>query len=190
MSSAPRLRVVAAVAGLAVLALGAGFFFLTRGQESSTAAPVTAQELVQRAAAKRGAPAKVAPKAVRAPKRTTVRKPAPKPAPKPVAPNGLPSSIASALQWNEVVVVSLYAPDLPLDDMALQEARAGATAAGAGFVALNVLNESQSRPLAEKLGLLEDPAVLVFKGGGDLFVRLTGFADQQTVAQAATNAGL
>jgi hypothetical protein len=186
MSSAPRLRVVAAVAGLAVLALGAGFFFLTRGQESSTAAPVTAQELVQRAAAKRGAPANVAPKAVRAPKRTTVRKPAPKP----VAPNGLPSSIASALQGNEVVVVSLYAPDLPLDDMALQEARAGATAAGAGFVALNVLNESQSRPLAEKLGLLEDPAVLVFKGGGDLFVRLTGFADQQTVAQAATNAGL
>jgi hypothetical protein len=74
--------------------------------------------------------------------------------------------------------------------MALQEARAGATAAGAAFVALNVLNEAQSRPLAEKLGLLEDPAVLVFKGEGDLFVRLTGFADQQTVAQAATNAGL
>jgi hypothetical protein len=32
--------------------------------------------------------------------------------------------------------------------------------------------------------------VLVFKGEGDLFVRLTGFADQQTVTQAATNAGL
>ena len=186
MSSAPRLRVVAAVAGLAVLALGAGFFLLTRGQESSTAAPVTAQELVQRAAAKRKAPAKAAPKAVRTPKRTAARKPAPKP----VNPNGLPSSIASALGRNDVVVVSLYAPDLPLDDMALQEARAGAAAAGAGFVALNVLNESQSRPLAQKLGLLEDPAVLVFEGEGDLFVRLTGFADQQTVAQAATNAGL
>lgn len=189
MSSAPRLRVVASVAGLAVLALGAGFFFLTRGQESSTASPLTAQELVKRAAAKR-APAKVAPKAVRTPKRAPARKPTPKPAPKPAVQNGLPSSIAAALQRNEVVVVSLYAPDLPLDDLALQEARAGAAAAGAGFVALNVLNESQSRPLAQKLGLLEDPAVLVFKGQGDLFVRLTGFADKQTVAQAATNAGL
>jgi hypothetical protein len=188
MSSAPRPRVVAAVAGLAVLALGAGFFFLTRGQESSTAAPVTAQELVQRAAAKRKTPARVAPKAKRTPKPAAARRPMPKPKPA-VAPNGLPSAISSALHRNEVVVVSLYAPDLPLDDIALQEARAGAAAAGAGFVALNVLNESQARPLAQKLGVLEDPAVLVFKGEGDLFVRLTGFADQQTVAQAATNAG-
>lgn len=127
---------------------------------------------------------------MRTPKRAAARRPASKPASKPVAANGLPSSIASALRRNDVVVLSLYAPDLPLDDMALQEARAGAATARAGFVALNVLNESQSRPLAEKLGLLEDPAVLVFKGEGDFFVRLTGFADQQTVAQAATNAGL
>jgi hypothetical protein len=179
------------VAGLAALALGAGFFFLTRGQESSTASPVTAQQLVQRAAAKRKTAPKATPKPVRTPKKAPApRKPVRKPAPKVVTKDGLPSSIASALQRREVVVVSLYAPNLPLDDMALQEARAGASAVGAGFVALNVLNESQARPLAELLGSLEDPAVLVFKRPGDVFLRLTGYADQQTVAQAAANAAL
>jgi hypothetical protein len=194
MSSAPRPRVVASVAGLAVLALGAGFFFLTRGQESSSAAPVTAQELVRRAAAKRNTPAakrpvRAAPKPVR-PAKTVPRKPVRKVVPKVVTKEGLPSSIASALQRREVVVVSLYAPNLALDDMALQEARAGAAAVDAGFVALNVLNESQSRPLAQLFGTLEDPAVLVFKRPGDVILRLPGFADQQTVAQAAANAAL
>jgi hypothetical protein len=172
------------VAGLAVLALGAGFFLLTRGQESSTAAPsLSAQELRQRAAAKGNT------KAVK-PRKARSRKPAaPKPAQPPAA-NGLPTSVASALARKGVVVVSLYAPDIPLDDMAVQEARAGATAAGAGFVALNVLNESQARPLTELLGVLEDPSVLVFRRPGEMFLRLTGFADQQTVAQAAKNARL
>jgi thiol:disulfide interchange protein len=177
---------VAPAAGLALLALGAGFFFMTRGQESSTAAPkLSAQALVKRAAAKRNTP--------RAVKKPTppARKPV-KPAkpPAPAVTNGLPTAVASALERNKVVVVSLYAPDLPLDDMALREARVGAASVGAGFVALNVLNESQSRPLAEMLGVLEDPAVLVFRRPGEMFVRLTGFADQQTVAQAARNAAL
>jgi hypothetical protein len=183
MSSTPRLRVVASVAGLALLALGAGFFVLTRGQESSTAAPaLSAEELRQRAAAKGNTKA-VKPKVAR--KKPAARKPAPQP-----AANGLPSSVASALQRRGVVVVALYAPNLPLDDMALQEARAGAAAAGAGFVPLNVLNESQARPLTELLGVLEDPSVLVFRRPGEMFLRLTGFADQQTVAQAARNARL
>lgn len=182
------------MAGLAVLALGAGFFFLTRGQESSTAAPnLSAQALVERARAKGNTSQKAAKKPVRSaakPKAAARPKPKRKPKATRAATNGLPSSVAAALRHSRVVVVSLYAPDLPLDDMALREARAGAASVGAEFVALNVLNESQSRPLTEKLGLLEDPGVLVFKRPGDLFVRLTGFADQQTVAQAARNAAL
>jgi hypothetical protein len=175
---------MASVAGLAVLALGAGFFLMTRGQESSTAAPtLSAQELRQRAAAKGNTKA-VRPRAAR-PKKAAARKPAPPP-----AANGLPGPVASALQRKGVVVVSLYAPNLPLDDMAVREARAGASAAGAGFVALNVLNEAQARPLTELLGVLEDPSVLVFRRPGEMFLRLSGFADQQTVAQAARNASL
>jgi hypothetical protein len=74
--------------------------------------------------------------------------------------------------------------------MALREAQAGAAASGAGFVALNVLNESQAKPLTKKLGVLEDPAVLVFRRPSEVVVRFSGFADKQTVAQAARNAGL
>ncbi len=72
--------------------------------------------------------------------------------------------------------------------MSVAEARAGASAAGVGFVALNVNQESQSRPLTKLLGVLEDPGVLVFRRPGDVFLRLSGYADQQTVAQAARNA--
>ena len=190
MSSSPRLSVVAPAAGLCVLALGAGFFFLSSGQEASQASPgLSAQQLVERAAAKRKpVPLK------RAVVKPVARKLAVKPKPKPkvdatLAP-GLPTSLARAFSGRNVVVVSLYAPDVPLDEMAVAEARAGAAAAGAGFVALNVVNESQARPLTELLGVLEDPAVLVFKRPGELYLRLSGFADQQTVAQAAKNAGL
>ena len=82
MSSSPRLNVVAPVAGLCVLALGAGFFFMSRGQESSEAASgLSAQQLVQRAAANRKAtvPTKKAAK----PAAAKVKAVAPKPKPKP-----------------------------------------------------------------------------------------------------------
>jgi hypothetical protein len=189
MSSSPRLSVVAPVAGLCVLALGAGFFFMSRGQESSQAATgLSTQQLVQRAAAKRKTVStKKAAVKTTAPKRSV--KPKPKPARIDRTLNaGLPSTISSAFWGRKVVVVALHAPDVPLDQMAVAEARAGASAAGVGFVALNVLHESQARPLTKLLGVLEDPAVLVFRRPGDLFLRLSGYADQQTVAQAARNA--
>ena len=192
MSSSPRLNVVAPVAGLCVLALGAGFFFMSRGQESSEAASgLSTQQLVQRAAANRKAtaPAKKAAK----PAAAKPVAPKPKPKPKPIDQTlnkGLPSSIASAFSGRKVVVVALHAPDVPLDQMAVAEARAGAGAAGVGFVALNVHQESQSRPLTKLLGVLESPGVLVFRRPGDVFLRLSGYADQQTVAQAARNAAL
>ena len=91
---------------------------------------------------------------------------------------------------NHVVVVSLYAPRVELDDMALREAKAGASAAGAGFLAVNVLSDAQSRQLTKQLGVLEDPGVLVFKRPGDLVTRFSGFADKQTILQAARNAAL
>jgi hypothetical protein len=193
MSSSPRLTVVAPAAGLCVLALGAGFFFMSRGQESSQAATgLTAQQLVQRAAANRKT-AVTPKKAVKTP--VAKRAVTPKPRPKPKATRvdrtlnaGLPSTISSAFWGRKVVVVALYAPDVPLDEMAVAEARAGAGAAGVGFVALNVLHESQARPLTKLLGVLEDPGVLVFRRPGDVFLRLSGYADQQTVAQAARNA--
>jgi hypothetical protein len=111
----------------------------------------------------------------------------PKPAPA-VDANGLPRVLSTALAGNRVVVVGLHDPDSALDQMALAEAQAGARAAGAGFVAINVLAEAQSRPLLELLGALENPGILVYRRPDVLFARMSGFADSETVAQAAANA--
>ena len=102
----------------------------------------------------------------------------------------MPTALAAALTKNKVVVVSLFAPKVELDATAMREARAGAAAAGVGFVALDVLNEGQSRALTKMLGVLDDPSVLVFRRPSELVVHFSGFADMQTVLQAARNAGL
>ena len=188
MSEAPRFKVIGLVVGIAVVALGAGFFLLTGGQSSSSAASThTVIPLSQRAHAKKAmAKAKHSKPAVK-----PAAKPKPKPNPRAEAEqDGLPSALTSALARNRIVVVSLYAPKVELDDMALQEAKAGAAEAGAGFVAVNVMSEAESRQLTKQLGVLDDPAVLVFKRPGDLVTRFSGFADKQTILQAARNAGL
>ena len=171
--------------GLAVVALGAGFFLLSRGQPSSSAAtPNTIIPLSQRPHAKAVKPAVHKP-VVHKP---VVHKPAVhKPA---VSKDGLPAALATALSRHHVVVVSLYAPRVDLDDVSMREAQAGAAAAGVGFLALNVMSESQSKPLTKLLGVLEDPGVLVYRAPSELVIRFTGFADKQTVFQAARNAGL
>jgi hypothetical protein len=182
MSSTPRIRVVGLAGGLAVFALVAGFFLLSQGQTSSSAA--TTHIIVPLSKRMHG---KTMKHAVNTP---AVRKPAahkPKP---PATVNGMPAALAAALSRNQVVVVSLYAPNVELDATAMREAQAGAAAAGVGFFALNVLNESQAGPLTKQLGVLEDPAVLVYRRPSSLVIRFSGFADKQTVFQAARNAGL
>lgn len=190
VSEGPRFKVIGLVVGLAVLALGAGFLLMSRGQPTSEAAEHTVIPLSQRKGAKVAKPKAKPNRPPRKPKAKPKPAPKPKPPPPLATEDGLPGALSAALARNAVVVVSLYAPDVELDEMAMQEAKAGAAAAGAGFVALNVLNESQSRPLAKELGVLEDPAVLVFRRPGELVVRFSGFADKQTVLQAARNAGL
>ena len=110
--------------------------------------------------------------------------------------DGMPSALALALRSHAVVVVSLYTPDSSVDSMATDEARHGALVAHVGFVAFNVADEKIVAPLSSLLTgaptpadrVLDGPAVLVFVRPNTLFVRLNGFADRDTVAQAAANA--
>lgn len=102
---------------------------------------------------------------------------------------GLPLPLAQALAANPKVVVAIYNPGSAVDGIAFAEARAGAALAGAGFVGLNVLSQAQIGKLTEQLGLLPDPAVLVFTRPAKLAAKLGGFVDKETVAQAAYNAG-
>jgi hypothetical protein len=110
---------------------------------------------------------------------------------KPVAPavnSALPAPLAHALAFSPTVVAVLYNPQSEVDGIAVAEARAGAALAGTGFVALSVLSQRDVGKLTEQLGLLPDPAVLVFRRPAHLAARIDGFSDKETVAQAAQNA--
>ena len=101
---------------------------------------------------------------------------------------GLPEPVAQALGRSKTVVISLYDPYSQVDGTSFAEARAGAGLAGVGFVALNVLSQRDVGKLTQQLGLLPDPGVLVYIRPAALAAKLTGFADKETVAQAARNA--
>jgi hypothetical protein len=147
------------------------------------------------------------PVAIPAPVRTPAEKSVPKSAPQPakaaaqaptpvkpkpvnpvVPPSGFPVVVDRALRQHAVVVVSLVVPGARVDQLAAAEAKAGAKLSGAGFLALNVLNEGVARALLAKLDSAQDPSVLVVNRSGEVAVELAGFVDRETVAQAAATA--
>jgi hypothetical protein len=101
---------------------------------------------------------------------------------------GLPEPLAQAFGRHRTVVVSLYDPYSQVDGTSFAEAKAGAALAGVGFVPLSVLSQRDVGKLTEKLGLLPDPGVLVYVKPSVLAAKIDGFADKETVAQAAENA--
>lgn len=137
-------------------------------------------------AATQRAKAAASPNGVKAPKPAPAK---PKPVVNPVVPpTGFPVVVDRALRRHQVVVVSLVVPGARVDELAAAEAEAGAKLGGAGFLALNVLNEGVGRALLTKLGTAQDPSLLVLKRSGEVAVQLAGFVDRETVAQAAANA--
>jgi hypothetical protein len=174
----PQVRLLALIGLLAAVALAAGMFFLTRSQATSSSAEPLPRLRLQKPA--QPVAAKGAAKPARA-------KPRPKSRPA-VAPNGLPTSVADALRRSPVVVVALYAGDAAVDRIARAETQAGARDARAGFVAIDAFDRRRSEALALKTGVLEAPAVLVFRRPDRLAVHIDGFADRLTVAQAAAAA--
>jgi hypothetical protein len=113
--------------------------------------------------------------------------PAAKPKPLPASPNQLPAAIRRALAADQVVVVALYDPRAKIDGTALAEAKAGAKLAGSSFVKIDVRGRGVDS-LNARYGAVHDPAVLVLRPPDALVVRIDGFADRDTVAQAADNA--
>jgi len=200
----PQLRIFALVGALAAVGAALAMFTLGRGSAEPIAAAPAAPKAAQPAAPTKPAASKTpvsktaVPKAAAAkpvaPPAKAAAKPKPRPAaaapPKnpPLAPSGFPAAVDAALRSHEVVVVSLYVPGARVDQLAIDEARAGAALGGAGFVALNVLEEKTAKPLLAKLGTLEDPSLLVVKRPGVVALRMSGFVDRDTVAQAAANA--
>ena len=183
---------MAAAAGVALLALVGGFLLLSGSPGSSSAAVKTIKPLhpvkKHAGAVEKKAPVKKVAVAVKAKPKAARKTPA--------VIDGMPGSLALALRAHSVVVVSLYTPGASVDAMATAEARHGAALAGAGFVSFNVADDKVVSPLSSLLTgaptpadrVLDGPAVLVFERPSNLFVRFNGFADRDTVAQAAANA--
>jgi hypothetical protein len=99
-----------------------------------------------------------------------------------------PTTIASVLRRHRVAVVLLYDPQSRINSYSLGEAQLGAGQAHAGFLRINVLKQRQALPFAQTYGVMHAPTVLFFARPGKLVQKLVGFADQDTVAQAALNA--
>jgi hypothetical protein len=177
-----------------MLALLGGFMLLGGGGSSSSAAVPVIKPLhpVKKHVAMTAAPKTKA----KAPKKVLAKAPVKPKAHVPAVIGGMPSALALALRSHSVVVVSLYTPDSSVDAMATEEARHGAAVAHVGFVAFSVADEKVVSPLSSVLTgaptpadrVLDGPATLVFVRPNSLFVRLNGFADRDTIAQAAANA--
>jgi hypothetical protein len=179
LSVSPAVRLLALIGVIAAVGVALAMRMLSPGTEQAKRHVV--KPLHARVRAHHPARSGRARRSVAAPKTAPVEGPL-------VRANGLPPAVARALLDHRVVVVSLYSPRAKVDGVALAEARAGAEAADAGFVRVNVLRQREIAALNTKIGVTYDPAVLVFRRPYELFVRLNGFADKETVAQAATDA--
>ena len=183
------VQIFALVALLLAVAGGGVIMLQHKASDSPTTAVAPPPAAPAKAPAAPSHQAKpVAPAATETPAvavKPAVAKPA---TPRLVAKNGLPMPLAKALRKHRVVVVSLFDPESRTDAISFAEARAGAKAAGAGFLGVSVLNDNVAGPLTSALpggGLLPSPGVLVYRRPDSLVVRLNGFADRDAVAQAA-----
>ena len=187
-----------------MLLLG-GFMLLGGGGSTPAAAPAAIKPLhpVTKGAAKKTTAKKAVKKT--AVKKTRVKKTVvkaktalapPKVAKTNGATDGMPSALSAALAQHSVVIVSLVVPDAPVDQLAYAEAKAGAAKAGAGFVRIDASNNDDVQALSTLVDtsadagnrLLDSPATLVFQRPHALYVRMNGYVDADTIAQAAANA--
>src|SRR5581483_3233666 len=185
------------------------FMLLGRGSSTPAAAPVIkplhpVSKAKKRAAHVAGGKTAKAKPTLR-PKAKAKAKPAVK-AKTPLAPpsvpktnaatDGMPAALSAALKTHSVVVVSLVVPGATVDNLAYQEAKAGAARAGAGFVRISASDNADVQALSTLIDasanptdrLLDAPAVLIFRRPDELYVRINGYLDADTVAQAAANA--
>ena len=109
--------------------------------------------------------------------------------PKVVLLPNLPASVAHALRYSRVAVVSLYVGQAPSDRAVMTEVRKGARSVGAGFVAVNVGNDKQAGTITSFAGNVSAPTMLIVRRPGRVVAQFSGPVDGTVIAQAAHNAG-
>jgi hypothetical protein len=174
MTLTPPVRLFAFTGGLIAVGLAVFLFLLRPGGDDGTTALSKPAALPSQVTKPSKPPAAATPRA-------TPARPASLPA------SGFPLPIHRALRKNRVVVVVVYMPGAAVDAVVRREAKAGARAARAGYVAMSALSERLVRPLVAKTGVLPDPAVLVIERPGVVGATLS-VTDRETVAQAVAQA--
>ncbi len=180
------VRLVAAIAVVAVLAGGMLVLKSTRGGSGSSSSTAGPQLLhpsakgLHKPAAKTTAAKHVAKNGTRGHSRPVHRTA--------VAPTGLPWSVQDALAHNSVVVVAVVSSKVPVDDLALAEAKAGAKSGKAGFVRVNAYSQKQIGPFDSVITVSSNPAILVMRGPKAVTIQVPGYADRQSVVQAIDDA--
>ena len=197
LTVSPQIRIVAIVGLIAALGLGASLFLLGGHSSKANTQPATTTTVQQHTTPVK--PTTTPANHVTRPhtSKKHVAKTKPHHAARPAKFHGNPvyAQLPRALQWelahHKVVVVSLYNPSSDTDAISVAEAHAGAVEAGAGFLLVNVLDNSVAgilTGLRPDGSLLPDPGVLVYRAPGDIAIELDGFNDRDAVAQAAKNA--
>ena len=156
----PQARIVALV-GVLLIALGGSAFFVLRGHHTQTAS-------------------------------TTPPAHHPKPSQHVhvVRPNVnplLPTPLRNALERHPIVVAAFFYPHSPAGGRTIMEARAGAVAANAGFISVNLLDDSVAGPLTALLPagqILPNPGFVIVSRPGTIVYRSDGYIARALVAQA------
>ena len=104
------------------------------------------------------------------------------------SPDTLPQPLTHALRYHRVVVAVLYAPGVSGQAGLIAQARAGAHAAHAGFVPLDVRREKLAEFVALRFPNAFDPAVLILDHSGRAVTELDGVQQSTAVAQAVLDA--
>ncbi len=192
----PQLRIFALVGALAAVGAALAMFTLGRGSaEPIAAATGRAGRTDEAGRAEDGSrgPKAAAAKPV-APPAKAAAKPKPRPAaaapPKnpPLAPSGFPAAVDAALRSHEVVVVSLYFPGARVDELADRRGARRRSTRRRRLRRAERARGEDGQAAARQAGHPRGSVLLVVKRPGVLALRISGFVDRDTVAQAAANA--
>lgn len=171
-----RLRILPAIAVLGLLSVGISAFAFSEPSQNALVETTTESRSAN------GGQGRLAHN------RSKASSPARRPVRRDLGPGPFGAMLQAKLREQRVVVVLFHSSESMLDRLATLEARAGAEAAGAAFVAVDVSRSREGLALATRHDVRDAPALLILRRATLKTLTVVGYADRETVAQAAENA--